>query len=63
MRKNNKVIITIYIFNRQKNNFLLKIKKRFISKSLINVLSLKNNPIKLLNKEKITFITLFGIFE
>ena len=33
---NNKVIITLYIYNKQKNNYLLKLKKRYISKFLIN---------------------------
>jgi hypothetical protein len=32
---NNKVIITLYTFNRQKNNYILKLKKRFIKKILI----------------------------
>jgi hypothetical protein len=32
---NNKVIITLYTFNRQKDNFILKLKKRFIKKILI----------------------------
>ena len=32
---NNKVIITLYTFNRQKNNYILKLKKRFIKKFLI----------------------------
>lgn len=31
---NNKVIITLYTFNRQKNNYILKLKKRFIKKIL-----------------------------
>jgi len=43
---NNKVIITLYIYNRQKNNYLQKIKRRFVIKSLINILSLKNNTYK-----------------
>jgi hypothetical protein len=42
---NNKVIITLYIYNKQKNNYLLKLKKRYISKILINILSLKKNSI------------------
>ena len=29
---NNKVIITLYTFNRQKDNFILKLKKRFLKK-------------------------------
>ena len=40
---NNKVIITLYIYNKQKNNYLLKLKKRYINKFLINILSLKKN--------------------
>jgi len=39
---NNKVIITLYIYNKQKNNYLLKLKKRYINKFLINVLSFKS---------------------
>lgn len=31
---NNKVIITLYTFNRQKSNYILKLKKRFIKKIL-----------------------------
>ena len=42
---NNKVIITLYIYNRQKNNYLLKLKKRYINKFLINIISLKKNNI------------------
>src|ERR1700759_5320419 len=40
---NNKVIITLYIYNKQKNNYLLKLKKRYINKFLINILSFKKN--------------------
>jgi hypothetical protein len=43
---NNKVIITLHIYNRQKNNYLQKIRRRFIIKSLINIISLKNNTYK-----------------
>ena len=42
---NNKVIITLYIYNKQKNNYLLKLKKRYINKFLINILSFKKNNI------------------
>ena len=50
---NNKVIITLYIYNKQKNNYLLKLKKRYINKFLINILSLKkNNTIKTLSSRK-----------
>jgi hypothetical protein len=42
---NNKVIITLYIYNKQKNNYLLKLKKRYINKFLINILSFKKNSI------------------
>jgi hypothetical protein len=49
---NNKVIITLYIYNKQKNNYLLKLKKRYISKFLINILSFKkNNTIKSLSSK------------
>src|ERR1700709_2942495 len=51
---NNKVIITLYIYNKQKNNYLLKLKKRYINKFLINMLSFKkNNLIKSLSKKNI----------
>src|SRR3978361_2056557 len=51
---NNKVIITFYIYNKQKNNYLLKLKKRYINKFLINILSFKkNNLIKSLSKKNI----------
>src|SRR6201990_528018 len=50
---NNKVIITLYIYNKQKNNYLLKLKKRYISKFLINILSFKkNNTVKSLSSRK-----------
>lgn len=38
---NNKVIITLYVYNKQKNNYLLKLKKRYINKFLKSILSLK----------------------
>lgn len=38
---NNKVVITLYIYNKQKNNYLLKLKKRYINRFLINILSFK----------------------
>ena len=51
---NNKVIITLYIYNKQKNNYLLKLKKRYINKFLINILSFKkNNMIKSLSGKNI----------
>jgi hypothetical protein len=52
---NNKVILTLYIYNKQKNNYLLKLKKRYINKFLINFLSFKkkNNIIKSLSKKNI----------
>src|SRR6201991_4027369 len=51
---NNKVIITLYIFNKQKNNYLLKLKRRYLNKFLINILSFKkNNTIKSLSKKNI----------
>jgi hypothetical protein len=40
---NNKVIVTLYVYNKQKNNYLLKLKKRYINKFLINIVSLKKN--------------------
>ncbi len=50
---NNKVIITLYIYNKQKDNYLLKLKKRYINKFLINILSFKkNNTIKSLSSRK-----------
>jgi hypothetical protein len=51
---NNKVIITLYIYNKQKNNYLLKLKKRYINKFLINILSFKkNNIISLYSRKNI----------
>ena len=40
---NNKVIITLYIYNKQKNNYLLKLKKRYLKKFLKKMLSFKRN--------------------
>lgn len=49
---NNKVIITLYIYNRQKNNYLLKLKKRYLKnffkktfsfKKMLDITSLKEN--------------------
>ena len=36
---NNKVIITLYIYNKQKNNYLLKLKKRYINNLLKDFLT------------------------
>src|ERR1700754_4738302 len=53
---NNKVIITLYIFNKQKNNYLLKLRKRYLNKFLRNVLSFKkNNVIESLSSKKNIF--------
>src|SRR6202012_4286909 len=52
---NNKVIITLFIFNKQKNNYLLKLRKRYLNKFLINVLSFKNNVIESLSSRKNIF--------
>src|SRR5882757_2993524 len=46
---NNKVIITLYTYNKQKNNYLLKLKKRYINKFLLKMLNLKK---KRFNKSK-----------
>jgi len=43
---NNKVIITLYTFNRQKDNFILKLKKRFLKQIF------KRKPIKKIFKKK-----------
>ena len=40
---NNKVIITLYIYNKQKNNYLQKLKKRYITKFLRKILSFKKD--------------------
>jgi hypothetical protein len=71
---NNKVIITLYIYNKQKNNYLLKLKKRYISKFLkkmlsfnkdINAQSYFSNKNKILNKlillKKLNKINLKGL--
>jgi hypothetical protein len=50
---NNKVIITLYIYNKQKNNYLQKLKQRYITKFLKNILSFKqNNILKFLSYRK-----------
>ena len=38
---NNKITITLYIYNRQKNNYLLKLKKRYLRKFFNKMLSFK----------------------
>lgn len=60
---NNKVTITLYTFNRQKSNYLLKLKKRFIKKflkkrSLKNFLrkSIKRNNIKSLYLKRMHYL-------
>jgi CTP-dependent riboflavin kinase len=40
---NNKVIITLYVYNRQKNNYLLKLKKRYLKKFLKKTFSFKKH--------------------
>jgi len=52
---NNKVIITLYIYNKQKSNYLQKLKQRYIAKFLENIISFKNNNIieTLSNKKNI----------
>src|ERR1700733_1806071 len=66
---NNKVIITLYIYNKEKNNYLLKLKKRYINKYLLNILSFKKNNIiskknilsnKLILLKKLKKITISG---
>jgi hypothetical protein len=51
---NNKVIITLYVYNRQKNNYLTKLKNIYINKFLTSLFSLKkarlNNNNKLFRK-------------
>src|SRR3984957_12104216 len=52
---NNKVIITLYVYNKQKSNYLQKLKQRYITKFLENIISFKNNNIieTLSNKKNI----------
>ncbi len=53
---NNKVIITLYIFNKQKNNFLLKLKKRYINRLFRKMLNIKKknlNPNFLSKKNRL----------
>jgi hypothetical protein len=51
---NNKVIITLYIYNKQKFNYLQKLKQRYITKLFENIISLEKNDIEALsNKENI----------
>ena len=40
---NNKVTITLYVYNKQKNNYLLKLKKRYLTKFFKKMLSFKRN--------------------
>jgi hypothetical protein len=40
---NNKVIITLYVYNKLRDNFLIKLKKRFIKKLFSKQVSLKKN--------------------
>ncbi len=40
---NNKVTITLYVYNRQKNNYLLKLKIRYLKKFFNNIVSFKKN--------------------
>jgi hypothetical protein len=56
---NNKVIITLYIYNKQKNNYLLKLKKRYINKFLINFINLKQNK-RLVLLKKLKKISIKG---
>jgi len=69
---NNKVIITLYIYNKQKNNYLLKLKKRYLRKFFKTMLSFKEinktldlKPKKLSNKviliKKIKNINIKGL--
>jgi hypothetical protein len=68
---NNKVTITLYIYNKQKNNYLLKLKKRYLRKFFKKILSFKKNktldlkPKKLSNKiiliKKIKNINIKGL--
>ena len=76
---NNKVIITLYVYNKQKNNYLLKLKKRYINKFLKKMLSFNKKTIaqsylkkknKILNKlillkklNKINFKGLMALIE
>jgi hypothetical protein len=52
---NNKVIITLFVYNKQKYNYLQKLKQRYITKILKNIISFKNNNIieTLSNKKNI----------
>merc|ERR1712000_212692 len=55
---NNKVIITLYVFNKQKINYLFKLKKRYLNKFLKKILTFKKVNVidpgedKLANKYK-----------
>ena len=40
---NNKVTITLYVYNKQKNNYLLKLKNRYLKKFFNKILSFKRN--------------------
>ena len=42
---NNKVTITLYVYNKQKNNYLLKLKKRYLKKFFNKILSFKKKKL------------------
>jgi hypothetical protein len=46
---NNKVVITIYIYNKQKNNYLLKLKKRYLNRFVKNMITFRDNTHNLKN--------------
>lgn len=49
---NNKVYITIFIYNRQKNNLLLKLKKRYLFKIFNKIISFKKNKLDFFSRKK-----------
>lgn len=73
---NNNVLINVYIFNRQKHNYLSKLKNKYLNKFLRNK-KVKNNFVKLLrnvyskgidtikqvNKDKYLFIKALNLIE
>jgi len=50
---NNKVIITLYVFNKQKINYLFKLKKRYLNKFFKNILTFKKANVIYPGEEKL----------
>jgi len=51
---NNKVTITLYVYNRQKNSYLLKLKRRYLKKFFNKMVSFKKNNISALSFDRLS---------